>query len=237
MTSNAKLMQGNEACTIGALAAGLEFYAGYPITPSTEIAELCAEELPKVGGKFIQMEDEIGSIAACIGASLVGKKAMTATSGPGFSLMQECLGYASIYRSADSHRRRPAHGAEHRHADFSRPGRSDAGALGYPWRPSRRRPRARQRQGMLRAHLQGLRHIRDLARAGGRPHGRDHRTYAREGRPARFLDLEAATPFRPLHAGGLQALRRRSRRRRALDGPLRRWLSLARDRPLPRRDG
>ena len=96
MTSSAKLMQGNEACTIGALAAGLEFFAGYPITPSTEIAELCAEELPKVGGKFIQMEDEIGSIAACIGASLAGKKAMTATSGPGFSLMQECLGYASL---------------------------------------------------------------------------------------------------------------------------------------------
>jgi 2-oxoglutarate ferredoxin oxidoreductase subunit alpha len=91
-----KLMQGNEACTIGALAAGLDFFAGYPITPSTEIAELCSEELPKIGGKFIQMEDEIGSIAACIGASLTGKKAMTATSGPGFSLMQECLGYASL---------------------------------------------------------------------------------------------------------------------------------------------
>lgn len=93
--SSAKLMQGNEACTIGALVAGLEFYAGYPITPSTEIAELCSEELPKVGGKFIQMEDEIGSIAAIIGASLTGKKAMTATSGPGFSLMQESIGYAS----------------------------------------------------------------------------------------------------------------------------------------------
>jgi len=96
MASAPKLMQGNEACTIGALAAGLEFFAGYPITPSTEIAELCSEELPKVGGKFIQMEDEIGSIAACIGASLAGRKAMTATSGPGFSLMQECLGYASL---------------------------------------------------------------------------------------------------------------------------------------------
>jgi 2-oxoglutarate ferredoxin oxidoreductase subunit alpha len=96
MPRTVKLMQGNEACTIGALAAGLEFFAGYPITPSTEIAELCAEELPRVGGKFIQMEDEIGSIAACIGASLAGKKAMTATSGPGFSLMQECLGYASL---------------------------------------------------------------------------------------------------------------------------------------------
>lgn len=92
----AKLMQGNEACTLGALAAGLNFYAGYPITPSTEIAELCAEELPKLGGKFIQMEDEIGSIAAIIGASLTGRKAMTATSGPGFSLMQELIGYSSI---------------------------------------------------------------------------------------------------------------------------------------------
>jgi 2-oxoglutarate ferredoxin oxidoreductase subunit alpha len=91
-----KLMQGNEACTIGALAAGLDFYAGYPITPSTEIAEMCSEELPKVGGKFIQMEDEIGSIAAIIGASLTGKKAMTATSGPGFSLMQELIGYAAL---------------------------------------------------------------------------------------------------------------------------------------------
>jgi 2-oxoglutarate ferredoxin oxidoreductase subunit alpha len=96
MTKTVKLMQGNEAFTAGALAAGLRFYAGYPITPSTEVAELCSEELPKVGGSFIQMEDEIGSIAAIIGASLTGKKAMTATSGPGFSLMQECLGYASL---------------------------------------------------------------------------------------------------------------------------------------------
>lgn len=92
----AKLMQGNEACTLGSLAAGLNFYAGYPITPSTEIAEMCSEELPKIGGKFIQMEDEIGSIAAIIGASLTGRKAMTATSGPGFSLMQELLGFSSI---------------------------------------------------------------------------------------------------------------------------------------------
>jgi len=96
MAEIVKLMQGNEACTMGAIAAGLDFYAGYPITPSTEIAEMCAEELPKLGGKFIQMEDEIGSIAACIGASLAGRKAMTATSGPGFSLMQESIGYASL---------------------------------------------------------------------------------------------------------------------------------------------
>ncbi|MCL2007624.1 MAG: 2-oxoacid:acceptor oxidoreductase subunit alpha [Treponema sp.] len=94
--SNAKLLQGNEACTLGAIQAGLEFYACYPITPSTEIAEYCSEELPKKGGKFIQMEDEIGAIAAVIGASLTGKKSMTATSGPGFSLMMECLGYASF---------------------------------------------------------------------------------------------------------------------------------------------
>ena len=93
--SNAKLMQGNEACALGAIQAGLEFYACYPITPSTEIAEVCSEELPKIGGKFIQMEDEIASLAAVIGASLTGQKSMTATSGPGFSLMMECLGYAS----------------------------------------------------------------------------------------------------------------------------------------------
>lgn len=90
------LMQGNEACVEGAIAAGMRFFAGYPITPSTEIAEGSAEKLPKVGGKFIQMEDEISSMAAVIGASVAGVKAMTATSGPGFSLKQENIGYASI---------------------------------------------------------------------------------------------------------------------------------------------
>jgi len=90
----ARLMQGNEAIAEGALAAGARFFAGYPITPSTEIAEILAEKLPSVGGKFIQMEDEIASMAAVIGASLAGLKALTATSGPGFSLMQEGLGYA-----------------------------------------------------------------------------------------------------------------------------------------------
>lgn len=89
-----RLMQGNEAVSWGALAAGCRFYAGYPITPSTEIAEMLSRELPKLGGKFIQMEDEIASLAACIGASVGGLKSMTATSGPGFSLMQENLGYA-----------------------------------------------------------------------------------------------------------------------------------------------
>ena len=91
-----KLMQGNEACVEGAIAAGMRFYGGYPITPSTEIAELSAEKLPRVGGKFIQMEDEIASMGSVIGASLAGLKAMTATSGPGFSLKQENIGYAAI---------------------------------------------------------------------------------------------------------------------------------------------
>lgn len=93
---NIKLMQGNEACVEAAIAAGMKFYAGYPITPSTEIAELSAEKLPRAGGKFIQMEDEIASISAIIGASIAGLKAMTATSGPGFSLKQEGIGYAVI---------------------------------------------------------------------------------------------------------------------------------------------
>jgi 2-oxoglutarate/2-oxoacid ferredoxin oxidoreductase subunit alpha len=96
MSKKIRLMQGNEACVEGALAAGMKFYAGYPITPSTEIAELSAEKLPRIGGKFIQMEDEIAGIAAAIGASLTGLKSMTATSGPGFSLKQENIGYAAI---------------------------------------------------------------------------------------------------------------------------------------------
>jgi len=90
------LLQGNEACVEGALAAGMSFFAGYPITPSTEIMELSAQKLPKIGGKFIQMEDEIASMAAIIGGSIAGLKSMTATSGPGFSLMQENFGYACI---------------------------------------------------------------------------------------------------------------------------------------------
>ena len=91
-----KLMQGNKACVEGALAAGMNFFAGYPITPSTEIAEISSERLPKIGGKFIQMEDEIAGVSAAIGAALSGKKAMTATSGPGFSLKQEGIGYGII---------------------------------------------------------------------------------------------------------------------------------------------
>ena len=95
MQKRIRFVQGNEACVEGALYAGVSFYAGYPITPSTEIAELLSERLPARGGKFIQMEDEIASMCAIVGASLTGRKVMTATSGPGFSLKLENLGYAA----------------------------------------------------------------------------------------------------------------------------------------------
>ena len=91
-----KFMQGNEACVEGALYAGCRFFSGYPITPSSEIAEEMSARLPWVGGTFIQMEDEIGAMAAVIGASLGGTKSMTATSGPGFSLKQENIGFACM---------------------------------------------------------------------------------------------------------------------------------------------
>lgn len=94
--SNMVLMQGNEACVEGAIKAGMKFYAGYPISPASEIAEISSVKLPKVGGKFIQMEDEIAGMAAVVGGSLAGLKSMTATSGPGFSLKQEVIGYASM---------------------------------------------------------------------------------------------------------------------------------------------
>jgi 2-oxoglutarate ferredoxin oxidoreductase subunit alpha len=94
MTSKVKFLQGNEAAAEGAFAAGARFYAGYPITPSSEVAEVASVKLPKLDGIYVQMEDEIGSIAAIIGASVSGLKSFTATSGPGFSLMQENLGVA-----------------------------------------------------------------------------------------------------------------------------------------------
>jgi 2-oxoglutarate ferredoxin oxidoreductase subunit alpha len=90
------LLQGNDACAQGALYAGCMFFGGYPITPSTEVAEVLSVELPKIGGKFIQMEDEIAAMASVIGASLTGQKSLTATSGPGVSLKQELIGYACI---------------------------------------------------------------------------------------------------------------------------------------------
>jgi 2-oxoglutarate ferredoxin oxidoreductase subunit alpha len=90
-----RLLSGNHACALGAVAAGCRFFAGYPITPSSEVAERLSRLLPEVDGVFVQMEDEIASIAAVIGASMGGVKALTATSGPGFSLKQENIGYAA----------------------------------------------------------------------------------------------------------------------------------------------
>jgi 2-oxoglutarate ferredoxin oxidoreductase subunit alpha len=95
-TSRTFMLQGNIAVGMGAIDAGCRFYAGYPITPSSEIAEYLSKKLPEIGGKFIQMEDEIAAMGAVIGASLGGLKSLTATSGPGFSLKQENIGYASI---------------------------------------------------------------------------------------------------------------------------------------------
>ena len=91
-----KVLQGNEACVEGALLAGVRFFAGYPITPASEIAEGMAVRLPKLGGVFMQMEDEIASMAAIIGASIAGSKSMTASSGPGICLKQENIGFAAI---------------------------------------------------------------------------------------------------------------------------------------------
>ena len=96
MAKKVALMQGNEACAHGAVYAGAQFFGGYPITPSTEVAEVLSNELPKSGGKFIQMEDEIAAMASVIGAALTGSKSITATSGPGVSLKQELIGYACI---------------------------------------------------------------------------------------------------------------------------------------------
>lgn len=95
MSKKYKILTGNEAITLGAIAAGMNFFAGYPITPATEILESCSQLLPEIGGVFMQMEDELASMGAVIGASLAGAKAMTATSGPGFTLMQENLGFGT----------------------------------------------------------------------------------------------------------------------------------------------
>jgi len=95
-TEEVVLVQGNEACVRGALAAGCRFFAGYPITPASEIAELMSLRLPDYQGTFIQMEDEIASISTIIGAAWGGQKTCTATSGPGYSLMQEGIGYAAV---------------------------------------------------------------------------------------------------------------------------------------------
>jgi 2-oxoglutarate ferredoxin oxidoreductase subunit alpha len=90
------ILQGNEACAKAAVYAGCRFFAGYPITPSTEIIEVMSSEMVTAGGTFIQMEDEIASACAIVGARWGGKRSMTATSGPGFTLMQETIGFAAV---------------------------------------------------------------------------------------------------------------------------------------------
>lgn len=125
------LIQGNEACVLGAMAAGMSFYAGYPITPSTEIAELSALLLPKSGGTFIQMEDEIGSLMCVLGAAAAGRRAMTATSGPGFSLMQESIGYAVIAELPCVIVNVQRQGPSTRYAHFTLSGRPYAVPLGH----------------------------------------------------------------------------------------------------------
>ncbi len=96
MSKKVAFLQGNEAAAHGALYAGCDFFAGYPITPSTEVSEVLSIELPKTGGKFLQMEDEIAAMAAILGAALAGAKVLTSTSGPGLSLKQELIGYGCI---------------------------------------------------------------------------------------------------------------------------------------------
>ena len=95
-------LSGDDACAEGAISAGCRFFAGYPITPATEIAERMSERLPEVGGNYIQMEDEMGSVAAVLGASWGGVKSMTATSGPGFSLMMENIGLGIMTETPNS---------------------------------------------------------------------------------------------------------------------------------------
>ena len=129
-----QLLQGNEAIVHGALAAGCRFFAGYPITPASEIAEQFSLLLPAYDGTFIQMEDEIASMGAVIGSSLAGVKAMTATSGPGFSLMQENLGFACCAEVpcviTNVMRGGPSTGLP----DEPGSGRCSDGAMGNPWR-------------------------------------------------------------------------------------------------------
>ena len=127
-------IDGDHACCEGALAAGARFAAGYPITPSTEIVERFASRVPTVGGTFIQMEDELAASITLQGAVWGGAKAFTVTSGPGFSLMMEHIGYAAMTETpcvfVDVQRGGPSTGL----ADPSCAGRHDAGALGIAWR-------------------------------------------------------------------------------------------------------
>ncbi len=183
-TAPPRLLSGNHAAALGALAAGCRFFAGYPITPSSEVAERMARLLPPVGGVFVQMEDEIASMAAVIGASMGGVKAMTATSGPGFSLKQENLGYAAGRGDSVRDRRRDARRPVDRHADASRAGRPDAVALGQPRRLSGHRAHARVGARGPRRDGARVRAVRVPAHAGRRAVRPGDRAADRDRRPA-----------------------------------------------------
>ena len=146
----------------GAIYAGVDFFAGYPITPSTEIAELLAARLPEKGGKFIQMEDEIASMCAIIGASLTGKKVMTATSGPGFFL--KAGGYRLCLYDGDPlrHRQCAAGRPVNRQSDPCQPGGYQPGPLGHPRRSFDHRPDGLQSPGRLYHDGRCLQYGRDL---------------------------------------------------------------------------
>ena len=181
--SGPHFMDGDHALAEGALAAGCRFFAGYPITPSTETARALRRALlPKSAAMFIQMEDELASIAAIIGAAWGGQKVMTVTCGPGFSLMMENIGLAAMTETpmviCNVQRGGPSTGAAH--AD--RAAGHDAGAL----RPARRQRHHRavariQPAGVLRPRHRGLQPVRVLPRAGHHPDRRDRRPHAREG--------------------------------------------------------
>lgn len=141
-------LDGDHACCEGALAAGARFAAGYPITPSTEVVERFAARVPTVGGTFIQMEDELAASIALQSGVWGGAKAFTVTSGPGFSLMIEHMGYAAMTELRV--RRRAARRPIHRTADASRAGRHDAGALGIARRLRDHRALSQLAAGMFR---------------------------------------------------------------------------------------
>ena len=182
MAGRTVFVQGNEAIVEASLYAGLDFYAGYPITPSSEVAELLAERLPRKGGRFIQMEDEIASICAIIGASLTGLKVMTATSGPGFSLMQEGIGFAVMAEIpcviVNVQRGGPSTGLP----DPAGPGRRDAGAVGHPRRAQHRGAHGLQPPGRVRHDRRSLQHCRDLSHPGHPAARRGRGPHAGKGR-------------------------------------------------------
>ena len=178
-------IDGDHACCEGALAAGSRFAAGYPITPSTEVVERFANRIPTVGGTFIQMEDELAASICLQGAVWGGAKAFTVTSGPGFSLMMEHIGYAVMTETpcvfVNVQRGGPSTGL----ADSSCAGRHDAGALGIARRLLDNRDLSEFAAGMFRPHHYGLQFLGALSRAGDDHDGRSGRPHDREGRYSR----------------------------------------------------